>query len=271
MYRIIVSDLDDTLLTSDHKLTDRTLSAIQRARRAGVKFVPASGRGIRSITSLLEKIGTLDTAGEYMIGYNGGMIYENKDDRVIYSQGITFEEAETLFKRGLGYDVSIRIYTSGTVYVRKTAHDLPTANLGTQKVVSFDDRDISFLRDKDIIKCVFDLPDYDVLFRIEDDLRDVTGNMAVSYSSGRFLEFNRKGVDKGAALRILAKHLGVPMSETMALGDNYNDLAMIKAAGLGVAVANSVSEVREAADLVSDRTNDEDAAAEVIERFVLEE
>ena len=108
----------------------------------------------------------------------------------------------------------------------------------------------------------------DKLEQIEDDLSDVTGDMSISYSSGRFLEFNRKGVDKGAALKILADRLGVPMSETMALGDNYNDLTMIKAAGLGVAVANSVPEVKEAAGYVSDKTNDEDAAADAIERFV---
>ena len=269
MYRIIVSDLDETLLTTEHKLSDRTLEVIQRARKAGVKFVPASGRGIFAITSLLEKLGTLDAPDEYMIGYNGGMIFENKDNRVIYRRGITFDEMNTLFKRGLEYDVSIRIYTRDTVFVRKTSHDLPTANLGIQKVVNFTGWNIDFLRDRYLVKCVFDHPNYDELFQIEEDMRDVTGDMSISYSSGRFLEFNRKGVDKGAALKILADRLGVPMSETMALGDNYNDLAMIKAAGLGVAVANSVPEVKEAAGYVSDKTNDEDAAADAIERFVL--
>lgn len=111
--------------------------------------------------------------------------------------------------------------------------------------------------------------DYDYLNMIEQELSDITGNMDVSYSSNRFLEFNRKGVNKGEGLKRLAGMLGVDIKDTIAIGDNFNDLPMIKAAGLGVGVANSTEGIIQDCDVITEADCDHDAVAEVIEKYIL--
>ena len=93
--------------------------------------------------------------------------------------------------------------------------------------------------------------------------------MDVSYSSNRFIEFNHTGVNKGTGLMSLAGMLGVKTEETIAIGDNFNDLSMIKAAGLGVGVANSIEGIKKDCDYITKASNDEGAVAEVIEKFIL--
>ena len=98
------------------------------------------------------------------------------------------------------------------------------------------------------------------------ELHDV---LEISYSSNRYIEFNPKGVNKGAALRTLADHLSIPMNETIAIGDNINDLAMIREAELGIAVANAVPTRKEAAQHTTIEDHEQSAVAEVIETFIL--
>ncbi len=93
--------------------------------------------------------------------------------------------------------------------------------------------------------------------------------MDVSYSSNRYIEFNQKGVNKGSGLLTLAKLLGIRQEETIAIGDNFNDLSMILAAGLGVGVQNTVEDMKPLCDVITEATNNEGAVAEVIERYIL--
>ena len=97
----------------------------------------------------------------------------------------------------------------------------------------------------------------------------VTGDCEVSYSSGRYLEFNKKGVSKGNGLRRLAAILGVDMKDTIAIGDNVNDLSMIQAAGIGAAVGNVFEGMIDECDYIAKASNDEGGVGEIIEKYVL--
>ena len=119
MYKIIACDLDETLISRDRSISKENIEAIQRAKQAGVRFVPATGRGYNSVRNELKTLGLYDLENEYVISYNGGAITENKDERVLHFQGITFKEAQDLYIRGLSYDhICIHIYTPDQVWVR---------------------------------------------------------------------------------------------------------------------------------------------------------
>lgn len=107
---------------------------------------------------------------------------------------------------------------------------------GRMEVKEIFDDHIDFLKGQEIVKVLYMNTDYDYLKKIEDDLKDITGDLDVSYSSNRYIEFNHQGVNKGQGLKKLADILGVDIKETIAIGDNFNDLSMIKVAGLGVGV-----------------------------------
>ena len=111
--------------------------------------------------------------------------------------------------------------------------------------------------------------DHAYLQRIAEEVKDLTTDMDVSYSSNRYMEVNRKGVNKGVGLQSLCNITGIDIAETIAIGDNYNDLSMIKAAGLGVGVANTVEAMKPKCDYITEADCDEGAVGEVIEKFIL--
>ena len=270
MYKIIACDLDETLIRLDRTLSPEDVAAVKACREKGVKFVPATGRGYGSVDGTLRELGLYDEPGEYVISFNGGAVTENKDHRLLYFEGISFEAAQELYRRGLSYDVCIHVYTRDTVYAYNYVREEVDYLAGRMEVEEIFTENLDFLKGQEIVKVLYMNTDYAYLRKIDEELRDITGDMDVSYSSNRYIEFNRKGVTKGAGLQRLAKILGVDIRETIAIGDNINDLSMIRAAGLGVGVANSVPEIKPLCDYVTKATCNEGAVAEVIRRFVLE-
>ena len=269
MYNLIACDLDETLYGNDRTIPARNVEAIKRASELGVKFIPATGRGYNSVRETLVDLGLLDKEGEYVISYNGGAITENKGNRLLHFQGLPFEEAEELYRRGLNYDVCIHVYTREMVYAYNITQEEIARLSKRMQVTEVFDRDLQFLAGQDIAKVLYENRDFDYLKKIEEELKDITGNMDVSFSSNRYIEFNSKGVTKGAGLRFVAEMLGIKREETIAIGDNFNDLSMIQEAGLGVGVQNTIQGMRQYCDYITEATNDEGGVGEVIEKFIL--
>ena len=269
MYKLIACDLDETLYGNDRTIPARNVEAIKRASELGVKFIPATGRGYNSVRETLVDLGLLDKEGEYVISYNGGAITENKGNRLLHFQGLPFEEAEELYRRGLNYDVCIHVYTREMVYAYNITQEEIARLSKRMQVTEVFDRDLQFLAGQDIAKVLYENRDFDYLKKIEEELKDITGNMDVSFSSNRYIEFNSKGVTKGAGLRFVAEMLGIKREETIAIGDNFNDLSMIQEAGLGVGVHNTIQGMRQYCDYITEATNDEGGVGEVIEKFIL--
>ncbi len=269
MYKLIACDLDETLYGNDRTIPARNVEAIKRASELGVKFIPATGRGYNSVRETLVDLGLLDKEGEYVISYNGGAITENKGNRLLHFQGLPFEEAEELYRRGLNYDVCIHVYTREMVYAYNITQEEIARLSKRMQVTEVFDRDLQFLAGQDIAKVLYENRDFDYLKKIEEELKDITGNMDVSFSSNRYIEFNSKGVTKGAGLRFVAEMLGIKREETIAIGDNFNDLSMIQEAGLGVGVQNTIQGMRQYCDYITEATNDEGGVGEVIEKFIL--
>ena len=272
MYKIIACDLDETLISRDRSISKENIEAIQRAKQAGVRFVPATGRGYNSVRNELKTLGLYDLENEYVISYNGGAITENKDERVLHFQGITFKEAQDLYIRGLSYDhICIHIYTPDQVWVRNFYPEEVEYLACRQPCTEIFGDDIEFLKEKEIVKAIYMNTDYDYLKRIQSEITDLTMDLDVSFSSNRYMEFNRKGVSKGKGLHKLADLLGVDIKDTIAIGDNYNDLSMIKEAGLGIGVANTVEAMKKECDYITQADCDHSAIAEVINRFIFNE
>lgn len=268
-YKMIVSDLDETLLGTDGSVSARNVDAIQKARKLGVRFVPATGRGYRSVRGTLDAIGLREMEQEYVISFNGGAVTENKGERLLRFEGIPFKKAEELFFQGLAYHVCIHIYTKETVYVYRLNQNEKEHIKGRMEVQEFFTDHLDFLKGQEIVKVLYENTDCAYLNQIGDDLKPITQDMDVSYSSNRYIEFNRKGVNKGAGLLFLTDLLGIRPEETIAVGDNYNDLTMIQAAGLGIGVQNTVPEMKPLCNFITRATCDGSAIAEIIEKYIL--
>lgn len=234
-----------------------------------MKFVLATGRGYATVQDTLKEIGLYDKENEYVISFNGGAVTENKGNELLRFEGISFEFASELYKRGLDYDVCIHVYTQEEVYVYNLVEEEREHLKTKMEVIEIDREDIDFLKGEDIAKVLYMNTDRSYLEQIAEDLKDVTQNSDVSYSSNRYIEFNHKGVNKGAGITFLANHLGIDMEETIAIGDNINDWPMLETAGLAVGVQNMVPDIIDKMDYVAKATHEEDAIHEVIEKFIL--
>lgn len=273
-YKLIAADLDETLLNDEHRVPDENIKWIQKARREkNVRFVPATGRGYMQITPELKQLGLYDEAHEYTLSFNGGALTENKNSRIMKWQGLSFEKCRELFEFGLKQDVCIHVYTNENVYVYHLS-DSEAQRIKEQRLTMIypEEDTIDFLKDQMIAKILYQNVDVPYLMSLEPQVKAITeGCCQVSYSSNRYMEFNAIGVDKGVALKELADMLGIDIAETIAVGDNYNDMAMLNVAGLSVAAGNAVDAVKKACDYTTKADNNEGVVAELIRKFIYHE
>lgn len=273
-YKLIACDLDETLLNDEHLVGKRNVDAIRKAREEyGVKFVPATGRGFMQIQPELKELELHDLSKEYVISFNGGALTENKDNRIIEFKGLEFSKMKEIFEAGLNFDVCIHVYTPDNLYVYNISES-EQERIKNQKleVIYPKENSVDFLKDTPISKILYQNVDVPYLMSLEDGLKPITdGHCAVSYSSNRYMEFNALGVDKGQGLIDLANKLGIAIEDTIAVGDNYNDMAMLKVAGLSVAANNAVDDVKAACDYTTNANNNEGVVAELIEKFIFNE
>ncbi|MGH1648422.1 Cof-type HAD-IIB family hydrolase [Enterococcus gilvus] len=269
MYRLIACDLDETLLDKGRHVSEKTRETIKKAEANGLVFAPATGRGFYSIKQTLEELDAANKAAHYMIGFNGGVVVENQGPTIIKDFPMNFETLARLFEFGSNYEVAIHLYTFDQTYVYHSNPDEDAYLLTIPHEKRLDD-DFGFLKDQTCYKALFQNLDRSYLEKIEKEMPlDLRESLEISYSSNRYIEFNPKGVNKGIALQTLAEHLAIPMNETIAIGDNTNDLAMIRAAELGIAVANAVPAVKEVAQHTTNANHEQSAVAEIIESFIL--
>ena len=272
MYKLMLSDLDETLLVKHH-VPEFNVEAIKAARKKGLKFVPATGRAYNMIPEILKEIDAYDQECEYSICFNGALIVENKNNRIIEFKGLEFSKMKEIFEAGLNFDVCIHVYTPDNLYVFNLSES-ERQRIKNQKLEAVypEVNSVDFLKDTPISKILYQNVDVPYLMSLEEGLKPITdGHCAVSYSSNRYMEFNALGVDKGQGLIDLANKLGIAIEETIAVGDNYNDMAMLKVAGLSVAANNAVDDVKAACDYTTNANNNEGVVAELIEKFIFNE
>lgn len=271
MIRLIACDLDETLLNTEKEIPLYNLEMIEKARKQGVKFVPASGRGYTSMDRVLKVLDIYDKKEEYVISNNGGIVVETKGFRHISFYSFTYAQAEALFAYGIRQGICIEVFTDHDVYAFQLNEDERSWLFQFKKdAQECQENSIAFLKDEPIVKLLFEHTDMDRLYQIADDMASITKGIAsVSFSSNRYIELNPLGIDKGAGLKVLCEHLGIGLEETMAIGDNDNDKELLLASGVSVAVANANDRIKAIADHVTKRDHNEGAVGEAIKNFVL--
>lgn len=270
MYKLIAIDLDETLYDDARNIPQRNLDAIKKARELGVKIVPCSGRSPKFLANLYEQL-DIDSDNEYSILANGGIIIENKSNATIDVNPIPFPLVQKLFTFGRQHDLCVQIFLKDRIHFYYAQADEKAAVKGFgEHLYFFENDDISDLENETIIKMLFQKVDMPYLRSLEELLKPITDNeISVSFSSNRYLELNRIGIDKGVGLAHLANYLHIPIEDTIAIGDNLNDLQMIEVAGLGCAVANAQPLVKEIANYICESDNNQGGVGEVIETFIL--
>ena len=265
-YRMIVLDLDDTLLKDDRTVSEMTRRRLLEAQQQGTVVVLASGRPTYAMQHLAQEL-CLAQYGGYLISFNGARITACENGAVLSSVDISHAQMCRLLDLAQEQNVYIQTYTEDHILVSKD-------NEYTQIEKEITGMDVVECADfkaeipKTAVKAMM-LEHPDRLKQVEQALRPVIKDeLYMTITKPFFLEFMNPAVDKGKSLVTLAAHLGISMEQVIAVGDSYNDISMIEAAGLGVAMGNAIEAVKQAADYETD-DNEHDGVARVVEKFFL--
>lgn len=269
MYKLIALDMDDTLLTTDKRISERNKYAIKEAEAKGVKIVLASGRPLVGLTKHLEELELLKDE-DYVLSFNGGLVQNTKTQKIISKLPLKGSDLKYIYKISKELNINIHAFSAneGLITPQISKYTEHEAEING---IDINIKDFNKIDDNEDIIKVMMIDPQDILDpAIEKLPNDVYEKYSVFKSSPFFLEFTHKEVDKGLGLKKLGEYLGIKREEIIACGDAGNDLSMVKYAGLGVAMENATLEVKEAADFIT-KSNDEDGIAYVIEKFILNE
>lgn len=273
--RLITLDLDDTLLNSDKLVSSRNEASLRRAAASGIEIVPASGRFFGAFP---EEIRRLDFV-HYVIAINGAEVRDLRIDHPIITSELPLNTAISIMQYldtlPVIYDAYMDSWGWMTESLQRKAADyapnIHYLNMLLQKRNPVPELK-KFLIEKGrpvqkiqfFIKKASDKPA--VMAELARHFPDVSVTSSVSNN----IEINALAANKGTALLSLAAHLGIDQSQTMSFGDQLNDLSMIQAAGIGVAMGNAAPELKKAANYIT--TNcDADGVAWAVEKFCFQE
>ena len=193
---------------------------------------------------------------------------ENHSKKIVDSNPVAFKKAKRVYDYCFERSLECQIYTDQACYILREDKKIP--DISYKDTVFLDHNNIDFLKDQIIIKTIIKSTNLNFLMSLEPDVAELCErDVAISYSSDKYMEINAKGVNKAKAIEKLCNYYKIDKSEVMTIGDNYNDIEMLAFAGKSVAVQNAHLQVKETADYITIANHNEGAVGEAIEKFIL--
>lgn len=269
-YKLLVLDVDGTLLNDEREISKRTLAALLKVQQMGVRIVLASGRptyGLMPLAKTLE----LGNYGGFVLSYNGCQIIKAQNGEILFERRINPEMLPYLEKKARKNGFAIFTYHDDTLITDSPDNEYikNEALLNNLKIIREDE--FSTAIDFAPCKCMLVSDKEEALIELEQHWeKRLAGTLDAFRSEPYFLEVVPCGVNKANTLGALLEHLGVTREEVIAVGDGVCDVTMLQLAGMGVAMGHSQDSVKVCADYVT-ASNEEDGVALAVEKLILAE
>ncbi len=263
--KILFTDLDATLLDSQKQISDYTREVLTAWSQAGHKIALSSGRDINSVRDVKEDI-RLHLPGMYLIGYNGGQIYDCDGQRTLYKTALTLGQTAHIMEEAEKLGVHVHTYSDTHIVAPRQDEELQYYRHAIKTPVAICP-DVTKALEEGPCKCIaIELKDARKLenFRLSLLPWAEQEGVLLVYSSPYYLELFPAASGKGAAVKKLCGILGINPWFSVAAGDAQNDLSMIEAAGMGIAMANGCEEAKMAATTITAFDNDHDGLAHAL-------
>lgn len=240
-FKLIALDMDGTLLNDQQEISDENRAAIAKAQEQGVHVVLSTGRSLLTCREYAQSL----QLSSYLITVNGSEIWD-ESGQLVERKLIDASHIEKMWNLTQEHKLNFWAVTTDKVWRDEFPEDIAS---------------------QEWLKFGYDIPD-DALR--EEVLKQIAGisDFEISNSSLTNLEINALGINKAKGIMTVCERLGISMDEVIAMGDSLNDMAMIEAAGCGIAMGNAQEAVKEAADWVTD-TNVNNGVAKAISHWVL--
>lgn len=272
MKKILFTDLDGTLLNNKKLVSDGNRAAIQRMLDAGHYLVVATGRPVKSAFKVVKELG-LTMPGCYMIAYNGGVIFDCAKEEICMEKTLPLEYARYLFDEAEKSGLYIQTYgEDDKILTNKEAKELEFYARGNRNALKYEIcDDVCDTLGRDPNKVLLINMDEEKLLEFQREHKKwEEGKCDSIFSCKEYLEYLPKDINKGSGVRMLCEMLNINLENAYAAGDERNDISMIEAAGVGIAMQNASEETKAAADYITENDNDQDGIAEVIDKLILQ-
>ena len=264
--RLVIADVDGTLVTQEKVLTERAIRSVFRLRAAGIKFAVTSGRPPRGMAMLVDPL-ELD---QPLAAFNGGVITKPDLTTIVRENFLPHAMVEKVIKIILDHQLDVWIYTGRDWYVRDVnaphvAREQWTVKFAPVVVPKFDGWP------ENVAKVVGVSDDVDAVQRCEKDAQDACGDQAsAARSQPYYLDVTHPKANKGEVVFAMSELLNTPVDQIATIGDMPNDVWMFRKSGISIAMGNASAEVQKSATYVT-ASNEQEGFGEAMEKFVLQQ
>jgi Cof subfamily protein (haloacid dehalogenase superfamily) len=264
MYKLVVIDIDDTLLNDNGMISARTKAALNKAQEQNVTIALATGRMFVSAKKIADQIG-----GKIpLITYQGALIKESNGN-VLSERIMPSEVIEKVIDYCQAWNYHLQMYSGDKLLVKEKNEKVEFYTKMHSVSFNIEPNFHQFI-EKPVNKMVIFEKEF-IIDQIQTELSKAIGeNCYITKSKPYFLEILNTNATKANAIRILCDHLGYDLSNVIGIGDGWNDIGLLKNVGLPVAMGNAVEDLKKIAKVITS-SNNEDGVGKVIETYVLKD
>lgn len=273
--KVIVTDLDGTLLNSNSQINPKTKETLLKLQRDGYHLVLASGRPTPSVVGIAKEL-EMDLYDSYILTFNGAHVMNFQSKEVIYQQPLSVESSKAILGHLESFEVVPMVCIDDTMYVEDVFAGMVEHQGVMKNIIEFESRignyklcEVNNLKDfvSQPLSKILITGNVDYLEANLEAFREpfATTN-TITKSADFFVEFTDFGVDKARSLETILNKIGASMENVIAFGDGMNDLTLIQSAKIGVAMGNSSQTLKSHANYVTD-SNDNDGIVLALEHF----
>lgn len=274
--KVIVMDIDGTLLNEERIISSRTKAKLIEAQKKGIKVVLASGRPTQGMLPLAEELEMAKYDG-FLVSYNGSQVYDVKTKEILFNQAIPVDLANDILKHLADFNVVPMVDREEYMYVDNAFFDINyEVPAGHLNIVHYEVRGGNFkVREVDEFSEVIKAPVNKILVagnpayleKYYEAMREPFRNLTTTaFSAPFYFEYTDQGIDKAKALSEVFPDMGITAENMISFGDGQNDRSIIEYAEIGVAMSNAVPEILDLADEVT-TSNNEDGIADFLDKF----
>lgn len=274
--KVIIMDVDGTLTNSKKIITEKTKDALIKAQEAGVLLILASGRPTSGLMDFARELKMEENHG-LLVAFNGAKVVDCQTNEVLFNETMSVEQGQAVLEYMKKFDVKPMIDKDDYMFVNDVFNNEINHNGKTINIIQYEARGGKFkLCEKDDLAAFADYPLHKILTAGNPEyLKDYYKEMMEPFkdklncvfTAPFYFEFTAQGIDKAKALDTVLTPMGYKKEEMIAFGDGHNDASMVKYAGIGVAMANSVDDLKAVADEVT-LSNEEDGIVYTLSKYI---
>ena len=261
MIKLVATDIDGTILIPEGEFTQGVKKCVKDLCEKGIKVVLVTGRMNAAATRIAKDLG-LDTP---VVSYQGGLVVEN--GKKLYERYLTGEQTNRILEWAAKENIHINLYNEDILYSEKECYEVQRYcnNLHTEHTV----KPFKEIKKDKINKLLaIDYSNPERISKYEKELQSIYPDLYIVKSTPYFLEFSNPEASKKCAVEFLQNYWGLKKEEILTIGDQNNDIALLQAGGLKIAMGNATEELKEIADYITESVYD-DGFVRAMEKFCL--